>query len=70
MKSLLKFKGTGCVSKEEADFGHVLIFYFGDKNVKHQHKIYYDIDGIKKKKFYDYLLFNKIIVEYDGKYWH
>lgn len=70
IRSLLKFKGAGTVSKEEADFAHVLIFYFGDKNVKTQHKIYYEKEGIKKKKFYDYLLFNTIIIEYDGTYWH
>lgn len=69
IKSLLKFRGS-CVSVEEASFGNVLSFYFGEKNVKPQFKIKYIEDGKKKHKFYDFCLFNKLLIEYDGDYWH
>lgn len=57
--SLLK---SGLSSKPELDFYFVLCYFFGKENVEKQFKL--------KRKFYDFLLFNKIIVEYDGLYWH
>ena len=53
---------SGNSSKSEVDFGYVLKFYFGEKNVKSQFKI--------NRKIYDFLLYDKLIVEYDGEYWH
>jgi len=53
---------SGLASKPEMEFGYVLQYYFGVDNVKKQFKI--------KTKFFDFLLFGKLIVEYDGSYWH
>jgi hypothetical protein len=71
IKSLLKMKSSGIVSREEATFGNVLMFYFGDKNVKPQFKLkYINENNRKASKHYDFCLFNKILIEYDGNYWH
>ncbi|MDD5651372.1 MAG: hypothetical protein PHF86_13315 [Candidatus Nanoarchaeia archaeon] len=71
IKSLLKINNPGMVSKEEITFGCVLFFYFGVKNVVPQFKIKYINDnGRNATKHYDFCLFDKLIVEYDGEYWH
>ncbi len=58
-------------SIEEINFGNVLIFYFGEKNVKTQFSIKYTSDSNRKtRKYYDFCLFDKLLIEYDGEYWH
>lgn len=67
---LVKLKHTR-KSIEEVDFGNVLIFYFGEKNVKTQFSIKFISDTNKKsRRYYDFCLFDKLLVEYDGEYWH
>lgn len=69
--SLLRFKQVGIASIPEFRFGQVLIFYFGEKNVKFQFKIpYTNKNGRKLYKNYDYILFDKLLIEFDGLYWH
>jgi len=71
IKGLLKIRRSSNVSIEEATFGNVLVFYFGEKNVRFQFKIkYVNKNGRRTHKFYDYCLFEKILIEYDGLYWH
>jgi very-short-patch-repair endonuclease len=52
----------GRVSTPEKEFYYILSYYFGDKNIKRQFKL--------EGKSYDFLLFDKILIEYDGDYWH
>lgn len=52
----------GYKSKEELFFLNILSFYFGKSNVKYG----FNVGG----KIFDCLLFNKILLEYDGKYYH
>jgi len=61
IKSLLK---CGMASKPESEFYYVLLYYFGEKNVKKGFKI----KG--SRKIYDFCLFDKLIIEWDGEYWH
>jgi hypothetical protein len=49
-------------SKPEMDFFYILQYYFGSKNVKPQFKL--------GNKFYDFIIGDKILIEYDGDYWH
>jgi len=58
VKNHIKFINS---SKSEIEFFHILKFYFG-KNVTKQNKI-------ENKKF-DFLFGNKVLIEYDGDYWH
>lgn len=57
-----KLISIGNSSKAELDLYFILVYYFGQKNVKRQFKI--------EKKYYDYKLGEKILIEYDGDYWH
>lgn len=52
----------GVKSKEETFFLDILRFYFGCKNVKYGFKL--------NGKIYDALIFNKILFEYDGSFYH
>jgi hypothetical protein len=58
IKNLLKL---GISSKPEMEFFNVLKFYFG-KDVKKPFKL--------EGKIYDYILNNKVLIEFDGEYWH
>lgn len=49
-------------SKKEKDLGDILKYYFGSKNVNMQFRL--------ENKKYDFLLYNRILVEFDGTYWH
>jgi len=69
IKSLLKIPSSN-ISIEESTFGNVLTFYFGDNNVIPQYKIKFSENGKKGHRFYDFCLFNKILIEYDGEFWH
>lgn len=51
---------NGRASKEELDLLHIFRFYF--KNV--QSNIY--LEGV----YYDFCINNRLLVEYDGEYWH
>jgi len=53
---------TGIESKSEIEFGNILRYYFGRKNVKKQFLL--------ENKYYDFILFNCILIEFDGDYWH
>jgi len=53
---------SGLSSRPELEFYYVLQYFFGEKNIKKQFKI--------ERKLYDFLLFEKLIIEYDGEYWH
>jgi very-short-patch-repair endonuclease len=57
-----KYFRMGNISKPEGDFGFVLKFYFGEKNVKRQFRL--------EKKIYDFKIGDRLLVEYDGEYWH
>ena len=48
--------------KKNYFFLNILSFYFGKSNVKYG----FNVGG----KIFDCLLFNKILLEYDGKYYH
>lgn len=58
IKELLKF---GLSSKPEIEFYNILRFYF-NKDVKKSFKL--------EGKFYDYIINNTLLVEFDGEYWH
>ena len=57
-----KFLKFGVVSKPEMNFFFILSYYFGQKNISKQFKL--------NRKVYDFKLGNKILIEYDGEYWH
>lgn len=57
-----KYLKYGNSSKEEDFFVKILRFYFGKGNVKQGFKL--------EDKIFDVLLFKKIIIEYDGSYYH
>jgi len=60
-------------SQGERDFRYILEYYFGKENINKQFKIHYKDYQYKRSgrwKSYDYCLFNKILIEFDGKYWH
>lgn len=61
-EKILGYLDLGNRSHQEVDFGYVLKYFFGAKNVKTQFKL--------QRKIYDFLLYDKIIIEYDGSYWH
>lgn len=61
IESMNIFSG-GLSSGPEIEFKYILEFYFGHKNVIHTFKL--------ERKFYDFLLFNKLLIEFDGEYWH
>jgi len=61
-ENIKQYMILGTKSHEEVNFGFVLKYYFGDKNVKQQFLL--------KRKIYDFLIFNRLIIEYDGLYWH
>lgn len=50
------------ISKPERELKNILVQEFGEENVIHQFNL--------ERKFYDFLLFKKLLVEYDGYYWH
>ena len=52
----------GVMSKPEQDYYFILSHFFGKKNIKKQFKL--------KRKFYDFLLGDNILIEFDGTYWH
>lgn len=52
----------GYHSKIELKFYEILVFYFGKENVKCGFKL--------NNKVYDFKLFNKLLIEYDSKYFH
>lgn len=70
LKHLIKLFGNevvsylvyGVKSKEELQFLDILKFYFGGNNIKYG----FNLEG----KFYDALLFNKVLIEYDGEFYH
>ena len=39
-----------------------MCYFFGKNNIKRQVTI--------ERKIYDFLLFNKLLIEFDGEYWH
>lgn len=49
-------------SNPEISFSYILKYYFGEKNIREQIRLDY--------KFFDFLLFDKVLIEYDGAYWH
>ena len=51
----------GISSKPEIEFFNVLRYYYGKDIQK---------NFILEKKHYDYILLGKILIEYDGDYWH
>lgn len=51
----------GLSSKPEVEFYNVLKFYYGNNVQK---------NFILENKHYDYIIGNKILIEYDGDYWH
>ena len=61
-ESCLQLFNNGLASKPEIEFKYILEHYFGSKNIICPFKI--------KRKFYDFLLFDKLLIEYDGDYWH
>jgi very-short-patch-repair endonuclease len=58
----LKIFKNGLSSKPELEFLFVLRHYFGKNNVKSTVKI--------EKKFYDYMINHKLLIELDGDFWH
>jgi hypothetical protein len=58
IKEYLSF---GLASKSETEFYNILKYYFGGDLKKG-----FKLEG----KFYDFILLNKIIIEFDGDYWH
>jgi len=54
--------GKGLSSQEENNFYLILCYYFGRNNIKKSFRI--------GRKIYDFLLFGKLIIEFDGEYWH
>lgn len=54
------FKGLS--SKSEIEFGNILVYYFGKKNIKKQFRL--------EKKIYDFCLLDKLIIEFDGEFYH
>ena len=52
----------GNSSIPETNFYFVLCYFFGKNNIKRQVTI--------ERKIYDFLLFNKLLIEFDGEYWH
>lgn len=58
LKNFLKSAGT---SDAETEFYNVLKFYFG-KSIRHHFTL--------ENKIYDYILCEKVLIEFDGKYWH
>lgn len=59
---ILKIFKSGLSSEPELEFRYILEFYFGKNNVIHTFKL--------ENKFYDYLLYDKLLIEFDGDYWH
>lgn len=57
-----KLLTIGNSSRPEMDLYFVLVYFFGQKNVKRQFKI--------EKKYYDFKLGDRILIEFDGTYWH
>lgn len=53
---------SGNSSKPEINFYFTLCYFFGKKNIKKQFKL--------ERKFYDFLLYDKILIQFDGQYWH
>jgi very-short-patch-repair endonuclease len=51
----------GISSKPEIEFFNILRFYYGEDIQK---------NFVLNRKQYDYILLNKILIEYDGDYWH
>lgn len=70
MKNLLKlykdgfdkFLLFGVKSKEEVQYIDILRYFFGAANVRYGFRL--------EEKLFDALLFNKILLEYDGSYYH
>ena len=58
----LNLFSSGLSSIPEIKFKFILEYYFGEKNVTHTFLL--------KRKIYDFLLYDKLIIEYDGDYWH
>lgn len=53
---------SGLASKEELDLLFILRHYFGSSNVESNITV--------EQQTYDYCVNNKILIEYDGEYWH
>ena len=60
--SFADFLLLGYASKEESFFIDILRFYFGATNVKQGFKL--------ENKLYDAIIFNNILLEYDGSHYH
>ena len=60
--ALKKMKPYDSGSCAEDHLFDLLVVAFGETNVKRQFRL--------KPYFYDFLLFDKLIIEYDGYYWH
>jgi very-short-patch-repair endonuclease len=52
---------TGNVSKPELEYFNILKYFYKNE-IKQQFRL--------ENKFYDYILSDKILIEFDGKYWH
>jgi len=59
---ILKIFKSGLSSEPELEFKYILEFYLGKKNVTHT----FPLCG----KFYDFLLYDRLLLEFDGEYWH
>ena len=58
IKNLLNY---GLSSKPETEYFNILKYFYGS-NIKKG----FTLEG----KFYDFILYNKILIEFDGDYWH
>lgn len=58
----MKYLVLGVKSKEEMFFLDILRFYIGGHNIKYGFKL--------ENKIYDAILYDKILFEYDGSYYH
>ena len=59
-EEVLSYLNLGNSSQQEVNFGYILKYYF--KDVQTQIRL--------NAKIYDFLIDNKLLIEYDGKYWH
>lgn len=57
-----KYLTSGNSSNAENEFYYILKYFFGEKNIKRQFLL--------NRKIYDFLLFDKLLIEFDGLYWH
>jgi hypothetical protein len=56
------FRNNSLSSEEEIEFGFILKYFFGNSNISAGFRI--------ENRVYDFLICGKILLEFDGDYWH